>query len=66
MIRLLAMVVEMLDLKKGAETGIPAASDSAFEAGNASSRDLALDRIRALRRPLPEDSKFHRDEASAR
>lgn len=65
-VRLPAAVVEALDLKEGDEIRINIASERTFEVERDTSRKQALERIRALRRPLPSGWTFDRDEANAR
>jgi len=65
-IRLPAAVAEVLDLKEGDDitfdTSVP--GKVSFEVKM--TRDQIIERMRALRRPLPADFKFDRDEANAR
>jgi antitoxin MazE len=65
-VRLPAAVVEALGLKEGDEIDIKVAGERAFDIGLDRSREQALERIRALRKPLPVGWKFDRDEANAR
>ena len=65
-VRLPAAVVKALGLKEGDEIQIRVAGPRAFEIGRSRRRQDALDRIRALRRPLPPGFVFDRDEASGR
>lgn len=65
-IRLPSAVVEALGLKEGDEIDIKVAGERAFDIELDRSRERALERIRTLRRPLPEGWKFDRDEANAR
>ena len=65
-VRLPATVVEALGLKEGDEIDIRIAGERAFDVELDRSRERALERIRALRRPLPAGWKFDRDEANAR
>ena len=65
-VRLPAAVVEALELAPGDEIEIRIAGERAFEIGRDRRRDEALNRIRALRRPLPPGFVFDRDEANAR
>jgi antitoxin MazE len=66
-VRLPKALVDRFRLKEGDEV-----DSEAIEAALARSeaderrRDSALERIKALRRPLPPDYKFDRDEANAR
>jgi antitoxin MazE len=65
-IRLPAVVTEALDLKEGDDVEIYAASARRFEVSRDKSRQRAIERLRRLRRPLPEGFYFDREEANAR
>ncbi len=65
-IRLPAAVVEALQLKEGDDIEIRVAGDRAFDVDRDRSREQALERMRALRRPLPPGWRFDRDEANER
>ena len=65
-VRLPASVVEALGLKEGDDIEIRVAGDRAFDIDLDRSRERALERVRALRRPLPPGWRFDRDEANAR
>ncbi len=65
-IRLPAAVVEALELKEGDEIEVRVAGERAFDIARDRSRERALKRILALRRELPRDWKFDRDEPNAR
>lgn len=65
-VRLPSAVVEALGLKEGDEIEISIAGERAFEVERDRSRKRAIERIRALRRPLPPGWTFDRDEANAR
>jgi antitoxin MazE len=65
-IRLPAAVVEALKLKEGDEVEVNVAGERAFDIARDRSRERALKRIQALRKELPPDWKFDRDEANAR
>ncbi|KQU73233.1 AbrB family transcriptional regulator [Aminobacter sp. DSM 101952] len=65
-IRLPAQVVEALDLKEGDEIDIRVAGERAFDIERDRSLERALERIRALRKPLPKGWSFDRDEANLR
>jgi antitoxin MazE len=65
-VRLPAAVVEALGLKEGDEIDIRVAGERAFDVDIDRSRERALARIRALRKPLPPDWKFDREDANAR
>ena len=65
-IRLPSSVVEALGLKEGDEIDIRVAGERAFDVELDRSREQALARVRALRKPLPDGWRFDRDEANAR
>jgi antitoxin MazE len=65
-IRIPAAVVEALKLKKGDEVEMRIVSERAFDIARDRSREWALKRIQSLRKDLPADWKFDRDEANAR
>ncbi|GLS30497.1 antitoxin MazE [Mesorhizobium albiziae] len=65
-VRLPSAVVEALNLREGDEIDIRVAGERAFDVALDRSRELALQRIKALRKPLPAGWKFDRDEANAR
>ena len=65
-VRLPAAVVETLGLKEGDEIDIRVVGQRAFDVEPDRSRERALAVIRSLRKPLPPDWKFDRDEANAR
>lgn len=65
-IRLPAAVVEALKLKEGDEVEVHVTGDRAFDIARDRSRERALKRIQALRKDLPPDWKFDRDDANAR
>lgn len=65
-VRLPASVVEALGLKEGDDIEIRVAGERAFDVALDRSRERALERVRALRRPLPPGWRFDRDEANAR
>jgi antitoxin MazE len=65
-IRLPAAVVEALKLKEGDEVEVHVAGERAFGVARDRSRERALKRIQALRKDLPPDWKFDRDDANAR
>lgn len=65
-IRIPSSVVEVLQLKEGDEVTVRIAGERTFEMERNSSREKALERIKAFARPLPADWKFDRDEANAR
>jgi len=65
-VRLPATVVEALDLKEGDEIEIDVVGRRAFDVDRDRGRESALERVRALRRPLPPGWRFDRDEANRR
>jgi antitoxin MazE len=65
-IRLPAAVVEALKLKEGDEVEVHVAGERAFGVARDRSRERALKRIQALRKDLPPDWRFDRDDANAR
>jgi antitoxin MazE len=65
-IRLPAAVVEALALKDGDEIEVHIVGERTFDIGRDQSRQRALDRIRAFRKPLPGGWKFDRDDANTR
>ena len=65
-IRIPSAVVQILQLKEGDEVTLRIADERTFEMERNSSRQKALERIKAFARPLPADWKFDRDEANAR
>lgn len=65
-VRLPAAVVKALGLKEGDEIEIRVAGPRSFEVARDRRRERALERIRALRRPLPPGFVFDRDEAHER
>jgi antitoxin MazE len=65
-IRLPDAVVKALKLKSGDEIEIVAYGARQFEVRRDSSRERALERLRALKTPLPKGFRFDRDEANVR
>jgi len=65
-IRLPDLIVKSLNLKTGDNIEVVLRGDRVFEVQRDSSRERALARLRALKRPLPKGFRFDRDEASAR
>jgi antitoxin MazE len=65
-VRLPQAVVEALKLKEGDEIEITIAGTRRFEVSRDRRRVKALERLRALRRPLPPGFKFDREEANER
>jgi len=65
-VRLPEPIVKALDLKSGDEIEIVLRGERVFEVDRDASRDRALERLRALRKPLPKGFRFDRDEANAR
>lgn len=65
-VRLPDAVVKALKLKTGDEIEIVLAGTRCFEIGRDHSRERALERLRALKTPLPKGFRLDRDEANAR
>ncbi|RJF90651.1 AbrB/MazE/SpoVT family DNA-binding domain-containing protein [Sphingomonas cavernae] len=65
-IRLPAAVVEALALKEGDDIEVRISGDRAFTIDRDQTRVAALDSIRRLRRPLPADWSFDRNDANER
>jgi antitoxin component of MazEF toxin-antitoxin module/DNA-binding phage protein len=65
-VRLPDAVVKTLELKSGDEIAIVVTGKREFRVERDASRDWALARLRALRRPMPKGFRFDRDEANAR
>jgi len=65
-VRLPSAIVEALGLQEGDDIDIRIAGERAFDIEPDKGRERAIERIRALRKPLPPDWKFDRDEANER
>ncbi|MFZ1109390.1 MAG: AbrB/MazE/SpoVT family DNA-binding domain-containing protein [Rhodomicrobium sp.] len=65
-VRLPASVVGALGLQEGDEVEIAIAGTHTFEIARDDSRARALERLKALRKPLPKGFRFDRDEANER
>lgn len=65
-VRLPDVVVKALNLKAGDEIEIVVAGTRRFEIRRDGSRQQALERLRALKKPLPKGFRFDRDDANAR
>ena len=65
-VRLPTAVVEALALKEGDQIEIRIAEDRVFEVRRDNRKQLALARLRKLRRPLPAGFIFDREETNAR
>jgi antitoxin MazE len=65
-VRLPDAVVKALKLKTGDEIEIVVTGARQFEIGRDHRRERALERLRALKTPLPKGFRFDRDEANAR
>ena len=65
-VRLPDAVVKYLELKSGDEIEIVVAGDREFRVERDRSREHALERLRALRTPLPKGFRFDRDDANTR
>ncbi len=57
---------QILKLKSGDEVEFVLRGERVFEVERDASRERALARLRALRKPLPKGFRFDRDEANAR
>ena len=65
-VRLPDAVVKALRLKSGDEIEIVVTGEREFRVERDKGRELALARLRALKKPLPKGFRFDRDEANAR
>jgi len=65
-VRLPTAVVEALALKEGDQIEIRIAEDRVFEVRRDNRKQLALARLRKLRRPFPAGFIFDREETNAR
>ena len=65
-VRLPDAIVKALRLKTGDEIEIVMSGDRQFQVGRNRGRERALERLRALKTPLPKGFRFDRDEANAR
>ncbi len=65
-VRLPDAVVKALKLKTGDDIEIVVSGARRFEVARDRSREQALERLRALKKPLPTGFRFDRDEANAR
>ncbi len=65
-VRLPTAVVEALELKAGDQIEIRIAGTREFEVSRDRKRERALERLRRLRRPLPDGFTFDRLEANER
>jgi antitoxin MazE len=65
-VRLPDVIVKTLKLKSGDEIEIVVTGERKFEVERDKSRELALARLRALKKPLPKGFRFDREEANAR
>jgi antitoxin MazE len=65
-VRLPDAVVKALRLKSGDEIEIVVSGEREFQVGRDRSREQALARLRALKKPLPRGFRFDREEANAR
>ncbi|MBK6674602.1 MAG: AbrB family transcriptional regulator [Proteobacteria bacterium] len=64
--RLPEAVVKALRLKSGDDIEIVATGSRNFEISRDRSRERALERLRALKKPLPKGFRIEREEANAR
>jgi antitoxin MazE len=65
-VRLPDAVVKALKLKTGDQIEIVASGTRRFEVSRDRSRERALERLRALKKPLPKGFRFEREEANGR
>lgn len=65
-VRLPAVVVEALKLKEGDQIEVRIAGRHEFEISRDRSREVAIERLRKLRRPLPSGFTFDRAAAHER
>lgn len=65
-VRLPQVVIEALRLKEGDDIEITVVGSRRFSVGRDRKREEALQRLRALKRPLPPGFKFDREEANER
>jgi antitoxin MazE len=65
-VRIPADVAHVLDLHEGDEVNVSAAGSDQLQVEKKETREQILARIRAMRRPLPKDWKFDREEANRR
>lgn len=65
-IRLQAIVVEALELKEGDQIQVHIAGPREFEINRDNSRELAIESLRQLRRPIPAGFIFDREDAYER
>lgn len=63
-VRIPSAVVEALDLKEGDHIEISVVGDRRFEIERDRGREAAIERLRAMRRPLPPGFRFDRDAAN--
>lgn len=61
-----ADVIETLQLREGDEVDLEVTGERRLAVSPKMTREEALERIRALQRPLPADWKWDREEANAR
>ena len=65
-VRLPQVVIEALKLKEGDDIEITVVGSRRFSVGRDRKREEALQRLHALKRPLPPGFKFDREEANER
>ena len=65
-VRLPDAVVKALKLRSGDEIEIVLTGEREFRVERDKGRELALARLRALKKPLPKGFRFDREEANAR
>ena len=65
-VRLPDAIGKALNLNTGDDIEIVVSGARQFEVGRDRSRERAVERLRALKKPLPKGFRFDRDEANAR
>lgn len=65
-VRIPAAVIDALGLKEGDHIEVRIAGERVFEVERDGRRTAALERLRSLKRPLPDGFRFDRDEAHER
>jgi antitoxin MazE len=65
-VRLPDTVVKALKLKSGDDIEVVVRGERVFQVGRDTSRERALARLRALKKPLPKGFRFDREAANAR
>jgi antitoxin MazE len=65
-IRIPDAVVKALKLKQGDQIEVVVSGSRQFQVSRDRTRERALERLRALRKPLPKGFRFDREEANGR